>query len=84
MDMISYALRLQFITQLHGLVRNGKGCMHTHHSCEHIAVVCQCVFDKVYVFHNGFSGFVHAVTVGNLIAETGTNAQILCRFLNGT
>ena len=54
MDMISHALRLQLIAELHGFIGDRKGCVHAHHCGEHIAAVRKGVFDKVYVFHYRF------------------------------
>ena len=82
MNMITYALWLQFIAQLHGLIRNCEGCMHTHHSCQHITVIIQCMFNKIHILHYGLSGLVHAVTVRNLIAKTGSYAQFLSSGFN--
>ena len=73
MDVISNTFRFQFIAESHCLIRDCKGCMHTHHSGDHITVVCKCMLDKIHVLHYRFSGFLHSVTVRNLIAEAGTH-----------
>ena len=73
MNMISDAFRLQFVAKSHCLIRNCKGRMHTHHSGNHVAVICKCMFDKIHVLHYRFSGFLHSVTVRNLVAEAGTH-----------
>ena len=77
MNMIANTIWLQFVTQFHGLIGNSERCMHTHHSSDHVAVICKCVFDKVHILHYRFSGLVHAVTVGNFIAKAGTDTKIL-------
>ena len=82
MDVISNAFRFQLIAESHCLIRDCKGCMHTHHSGDHITVVCKCMFNKIHVLHYRFSGFLHSVTIRNLIAEAGTHTQILRSFLD--
>ncbi len=77
MNMIANTIWLQFVTQFHGLIGNSERCMHTHHSGDHITVVCKCMLDKIHVLHYRFSGFLHSVTVRNLIAQTGTDTKIL-------
>ena len=73
MDVISNTFRFQLIAESHCLIRDCKGCMHTHHSGDHITVVCKCMFNKIHVLHYRFSGFLHSVTIRNLIAEAGTH-----------
>ena len=75
MDVISNTFRFQFIAESHCLIRDCKGCMHTHHSGDHITVVCKCMLDKIHVLHNRLSGLIHTITVRNLIAQAGTDPR---------
>ena len=53
--------------------------MHTHHAGDHIGIIRQCVFCPGSVLVHRFFRLVHAVSVGNFIAEAGADAEIFCR-----
>ena len=63
MNMIAHALRFQFITEFHCLIRDCKRCMHTHHRCQHVTVFLLCMLNEIYVLHHGLSGFLHSISV---------------------
>ena len=82
MNMVSHSLRQFCGTPLHGLIRNRKGSMHSHHACDHITVIFLGVTDKPDILPYRCKRFLPAVTVGHLITKAGTDAQIPCRLLN--
>ena len=73
MDMIADFIRFVRSCQLHSCIGNCKLCMHTHHTGDHICVIFQCITDKFRILHDRFSGFIHAITIRNLITEAGTH-----------
>ena len=83
MDVVSHLSRLVGCCQLHGLIRDGELGVHPHHSRNHVRIVCQGMFDPGSVLHNSRPCLIHTVPVGYLIAETGSDAHLLCGVLNG-
>ena len=63
MDVIADFIRLLPRCQFHGLVRDRKLGVHSHHSRYHPRVVLQGVTDKLRILHHGFSRLVHSVPV---------------------
>ena len=63
MDVIAYLLRLVGSCQIHRFIRDGKLCMHAHHTGNHICIICKGMADPSGIFHHRLSCLVHAVTV---------------------
>ena len=82
MDVIAHAFRLMASCQLHGFVGNGKRSVHSHHSCNHAALIGKCMLDKALIFQNGFFCLLFSVAVGDFIAKAGTNVQGFCCIFN--
>ena len=83
MNVIADPIRLMCCSQLHGLIGDGKGRVHSHHTCDHITVIRQGIACKPLIFHYRFTGLLHPVSVRDLIAEAGADPQVFCRFTDG-
>ena len=76
-DVVAGALGLLGCAVLQGLVAQGEGSMHTHHALDHVGGVGLGVFDEVHVLFYGSLHLVLAVAVADLVAQVGTNAELL-------
>ena len=62
---------------LEGLVGDGEEGVTAEHSCQHGVFLLLAVGDEVGVLLNGLQTLLLAVTVGDLIAEAGADAELL-------
>ena len=62
---------------LEGLVGDGEESVTAEHGCQHGVFLLLAVGDEVGVLLNGLQALLLAVTVGDLVAEAGADAELL-------
>ena len=74
MDMETGHTIVGFYHLLEGLVRDGKQCVAAEHSLDHAVIRIFGPLCEICVLLNTLRGLLFAVTLGNLVAETGTDS----------
>ena len=83
MNVISNLLRLFRTALFHGLVRDSKACVHSHHAGDKVIGLGEGMACKINIFlYCGLCLFL-SVTVGNLVAKSGTYTELSGRFFDG-
>ena len=79
MDVIAGSAVVGLDHAVKGLVRDGEQGVTAEHGGEHRIFFLLAVGDEVGVFLDGLQRFLLAVAVGDLVAQAGANAELLCR-----
>ena len=82
MDVIADFLRLFRAALFHGLIRDSKACVHSHHAGNKVIVLGKSMAGKINIFLDCGIRLFLSVTVGNLIAKSGTHAELSCGFFD--
>ena len=68
---------------LEGLVGDGEQGMAAEHGGDHVVVLSSCPAGEFCVLLDGLSGLDFAVTLGDFVAQVGTDADFLTDILDG-
>ena len=79
-DVIAHPAVVGRYHPVEGLVGDGEEGVAAEHGLEHGVRVFLAVVDKVLVLLDGLEGFLLAISVGDLIAQTCPHAEILGHF----
>ena len=77
MDVVAHPAAVGGVHAVKGLVGDGEQGVAAEHGLQHGVGVLLAVVDEVLVFLNGLNGLLFAVTVTDLVAETGTHTELL-------